>query len=61
MTDPDKRPLPEDVSGHAMGPRYVHDDGRDCAWHHRLRLWVTGDWQECLRVDHPTTEGGRYP
>lgn len=60
----DMRPLPdgEDVSSHAMGPMFEHADGRLCAYHHRLGLWVGPDFKhECTR-DHaglPTDRGPR--
>ena len=63
----DYRLLGEDVTGQSMGPAYVHDEDRECAFHPRLRLWVTwhpnlATFVECLRDGHPrrspVTRGG---
>lgn len=51
-TEPDWRSMPEDVRTHCMGHWQKHEDGRQCAYHYRLDMWV---WVrqystvECLR------------
>lgn len=48
----DTAPTPENVDGHALGPQFWHEDGRLCAWHNRLRIWVIDGATQCLR-EHP--------
>lgn len=54
--DTDLRPLPEDVTGHTLGPGYTHEDGRSCAYHNRLGMWTPDMENECLRA-HGGREG----
>lgn len=51
--EPDTRPLPEDISGHAVWGPFNHDDGRRCYYHARLGVWAYDDHNECLRPGHP--------
>lgn len=55
----DTKELPENVTGHCMGPYVTHDeDGRMCGYHHRLGVWVCSTPiayavpRECTRT-HP--------
>jgi hypothetical protein len=54
MVNADWRLLDEHVTGHNMLLMCKpHEDGRLCAYHHRLGVWTFDGTKECLR-DHPS-------